>query len=426
MSEVIDRLLRYVAIDTQSSESSDSSPSTMKQHDLAKLLYEECRELGLSDVYYDEAHCYVYAHIPANNAGKIPEGARPVALGFVAHMDTSPDVTGKDVRPRIVSGYDGGDIVLNREGGVVLSPKEFPELADKAGEDLIVTDGTTLLGSDDKSGVAEIMTMAHTLMTTPSIVHGDIRIAFTPDEEIGDGVKYFDLERFHADCAYTVDGGALGELEYENFNAAEAQVTIKGRNVHPGYAKNKMINANLIAMELQSLLPAQENPMYTEGREGFTHLNQMRATVEKAVMHYIIRDHDKTLFEKKKKLLQDACAFLNGKYGEGTVELVMEDVYYNMIEQIRPHMHLIENARAAMEELSVTPIEHPIRGGTDGAMLSYKGLPCPNLCTGGYNFHGRYEYAVVSEVETSYEILLKIAERYGSFCADDKGTIRAC
>ena len=423
MSALIDRFLRYVAIDTGSSETSGTSPSTKAQHDLAGVLYREMCDLGLSDVYYDREHCYVYSTIPANNKDMLPAGSRPVRLGFVSHMDTSPEVTGRDVKPRIVKAYDGEDIVLDEKDGVILSPKDFPELLKQKGNDLIVTDGHTLLGADDKAGCAEIMTMAERLMQDPSIPHGDIRICFTPDEEIGEGVKYFDLARFDADCAYTADGGALGELEYENFNAAEAQVTVLGRSVHPGYAKNKMINATLIAYEFQSMLPVFENPMYTEGREGFFHLNQMRGTVEKAVMHYILRDHDRTLFEKKKQTMRDICAFLNQKYGEGTVELLMEDVYYNMIEKIRPHMHLVENARDAMRMLQVEPVEHPIRGGTDGAMLSYKGLPCPNLCTGGYNFHGRYEYASIREMELSCEILLKIAAIYGAYHVSANGSI---
>ncbi|MBR5969067.1 MAG: peptidase T [Lachnospiraceae bacterium] len=423
MSEVLERFLRYVKIDTRSSEESGLSPSTEKQHDLAKLLYEELQELGASDVFYDKEHCYVYAKIPANNADKMPEGTRPISLGFVSHMDTSPEVTGTNVSPRIVKEYDGGDIVLNGEAQILLSPKDFPHLSAQKGKDLVVTDGKTLLGADDKAGVAEIMTMAKTLLSDDTLPHGDIRICFTPDEEIGEGVKFFDLERFSADCAYTVDGGGLGELEYENFNAAEAEVTFYGRSVHPGSAKGQMINATLLAYEFHQLLPEFQNPMYTEGREGFYHLNQMRGTVEKAVVHYILRDHDREKFEEKKEMMRRVTDFLNAKYGEGRVELNMADVYYNMIEKILPHMHLIETAREAMQAEGVTPIETPIRGGTDGAMLSYKGLPCPNLCTGGYNYHGRFEYASIPEMESTVKILLGIVDRYAAFHVAADGQI---
>ncbi len=423
MSELIERFLRYVKIDTQSSETSGLSPSTAKQHDLAKLLYDELNELGLKDVFYDKEHCYVYGTIPANNKDIIPEGKRGVRIGFISHMDTSPEVTGTNVKPRIVENYDGGDIILNENGPVVLSPKDFPDLKRHVGDGIIVTDGTTLLGADDKAGVAEIMTFAARLMRDDTIRHGDIRIGFTPDEEIGEGPKFFDIERFGADFAYTVDGGRLGELEYENFNAAEAQVIINGRSVHPGSAKNQMINATLIAYEFQSMLPAVQNPMYTEKREGFYHLNQMRGTVEKAVMHYILRDHDRELFEQKKEMMKKITDFLNEKYGRGTVELLMADVYYNMIEKIRPHMHLVDNAREAFKSIGVEAVEDPIRGGTDGAQLSFKGLPCPNLSTGGYNYHGRYEYAVISEMEKSEEVLEKIAEIYAGFVIDEKGEV---
>ena len=403
MHEVIERFLRYAKIDTRSDETTGTTPSTAKQQDLARLLAKELTALGAKDVFHDEEHCYVYAVIPPH-----PDAKSVQKLGLIAHMDTSPEVTGTGVNPRIVEGYDGGEIVLNREQKVVLSPKDFPDLLRHKGEDLIVTDGTTLLGADDKAGIAEIMTCVHRLLTDTSIVHGEIRICFTPDEEIGEGTDHIDLKRFGADVAYTVDGGRLGELEYENFNAAELQLTIHGRSVHPGTAKGQMINATLIAHEFHAMLPVQENPMYTEGREGFFHLNQMRGTVEKAVVHYIIRDHDRDLFEKKKELIHQIASFLNAKYGEGTVEVLMEDVYYNMIEQIRPHMDLIEFARKAMEAHGVTPIEHPIRGGTDGARLSFLGVPCPNLCTGGYNYHGRYEYASVQEMVKTTEILVTL------------------
>lgn len=412
---VIDRFLRYVKFDTQSDERSGASPSTPTQHELAKALAGELEAIGANDVYYDKEHCYVYATIPSTLGKK-----KAPVLGFISHMDTSDACSGKDVKARIVEKYDGKDVVLNEsdpETGakIVLSPKTFPELLNHKGEDLIVTDGTTLLGADDKAGIAEIMTMATYLLNHPEVKHGKIRIGFTPDEEIGEGTKYFDLKRFGADFAYTVDGGKLGELEYECFNAAEVELIIHGRSVHPGDAKGKMLNASLIAYEFQSMLPAFDNPMYTEKKEGFFHLTLMKGTCEKAVAYYIIRDHDKKKFAERKKLVEKIVKFLNDKYGAGTVELTMEDSYYNMIEKLKPHMHLIENARKAMEEAGVTSIENPIRGGTDGAMLSFKGLPCPNLCTGGYNYHGKYEYASVQEMYKTVEILENLAQIYGSY-----------
>ena len=407
--DVIEKFLRYVKVDTQSDPDSGTSPSTMKQHDLAKILRDELIEIGASDVYYDEDHCYVYASIPSN----IDDGKKRYKMGFVAHMDTSDEVSGKDVKPRIIDNYEGTDICLSKDGKVVLSPKDFPELLNHVGEDLIVTDGTTLLGADDKAGVSEIMTMAETLLSNPEIKHGDIKIAFTPDEEIGEGTAHFDLKRFGADFAYTVDGGKLGELEYENFNAAEGTIKVHGRSVHPGDAKNKMINAALICYEFHSMLPVFQNPMYTEKREGFFHLTDVNGGTENAEATYIIRDHDEKLFEAKKKLFKDAADYLNKKYGEGTVEVVLRDQYFNMIEKIRPHMHLIDNAKKVMAELGITPIDSPIRGGTDGAALSYKGLPCPNLCTGGYNYHGKYEYASVQEMRKVVDILLGIVKVYG-------------
>ena len=403
---VIEDFLRYVKIDTQSDDTTGASPSTAKQHDLASLLEKELIEIGVSDVFYDKEHCYVYASIPSNADANAP------AIGFVSHMDTSDEVSGKNVNPRIVENYDGKNIVLSKDGSVVLSPNDFPELKNHIGEDLIVTDGTTLLGADDKAGIAEIMTMAKTLLSDPSIKHGDIKIAFTPDEEIGEGTAYFDIDRFGAKYAYTVDGGKLGELEYENFNAAEGVIKVQGRSVHPGDAKNKMVNASLICYEFQSLLPAFQNPMYTEGREGFFHLTEINGGCESATASYIIRDHDEKLFESKKQLFKDAAEFLNKKYGEGTVTVEVRDQYYNMIEKIKPHMHLIDNAKKVMTDLGITPIDNPIRGGTDGAALSYKGLPCPNLCTGGYNYHGKYEYASVQEMKQVVKILLGIVDAY--------------
>ena len=407
--DVIEKFLKYVKVDTQSDPDSGTSPSTMKQHDLAKILRDELIGIGASDVYYDEEHCYVYASIPSN----IDDGKKRYKMGFVAHMDTSDEVSGKDVNPRIVDNYEGSDICLSKDGKVVLSPKDFPELLNHIGEDLIVTDGTTLLGADDKAGVSEIMTMAETLLLSPEIKHGEIKIAFTPDEEIGEGTAYFDIERFGADFAYTVDGGKLGELEYENFNAAGGTVKVHGRSVHPGDAKNKMINAALICYEFHSMLPVFQNPMYTEKREGFFHLTGVNGGTENAEATYIIRDHDEKLFEEKKKLFKEAADYLNKKYGEGTVEVNVKDQYFNMIEKIRPHMHLVDNVKKVMEELGVTPIDSPIRGGTDGASLSYKGLPCPNLCTGGYNYHGKYEYASIQEMRKVVDILLGIVKVYG-------------
>lgn len=407
--DVIEKFLKYVKVDTQSDPDSGTSPSTMKQHDLAKILRDELIEIGASDVYYDEEHCYVYASIPSN----IDDDKKRYKMGFVAHMDTSDEVSGKDVKPRIIDNYEGTEINLSSDGKVVLSPDDFPELLNHIGEDLIVTDGTTLLGADDKAGVSEIMTMAETLLSNPDIKHGDIKIAFTPDEEIGEGTAYFDIERFGADYAFTVDGGKLGELEYENFNAAEGIIKVHGRSVHPGDAKNKMINAALLCYEFHSMLPVFQNPMYTEKREGFFHLTDVNGGTENAEATYIIRDHNEKLFDAKKKLFKDAADYLNKKYGEGTVEVVLRDQYFNMIEKIRPHMHLIDNAKKVMAELGITPIDSPIRGGTDGAALSYKGLPCPNLCTGGYNYHGKYEYASVQEMRKVVDILLGIVKVYG-------------
>ena len=409
--ELVNRFINYTKIDTQSDEHTNLSPSTKGQHDLASLLYDELINIGAKDVFYDKEHCYVYASIPGN----VSDSNKTSVIGFISHMDTSDAVSGKNVKARIIEDYDGEDIDLSGDGKYVLSPKDFPILKEKKNKKLIVTDGSTLLGADDKAGIAEIMTMAKSLIDNPQIPHGEIKIAFTPDEEIGEGTKYFNLERFGADFAYTVDGGAIGELEYENFNACEVELIINGRSVHPGDAKGKMINASLIAYEFQSMLPVFENPMYTEKREGFYHLIMMKGTCEKAVCYYIIRDHDMDKFKQKKALVQKIVDFLNSKYGEGCVELKMEDSYYNMIEKIRPHMHLVDNAKKAMETLDVTPIDQPIRGGTDGAMLSYKGLPCPNLCTGGYNYHGRYEFAVIEEMTLTVRILLEICNIYGDF-----------
>ena len=407
MSKTIDNFLRYVKVDTCSDEESPSMPSTMKQHNLAAMLAEELTAMGAGELTYDKEHCYVYASIPAS------EGCEKApVLGFIAHMDTSPAVSGTDVKPRLVEQYDGGDIVLNEKENIVLKVEDFPEIGKYVGQDLIVTDGTTLLGADDKGGIAEIMAMAEYFLTHPEEKHGKIRIGFTPDEEVGRGADYFEVKLFGADFAYTVDGGALGELEYENFNAAGAKLHVYGRNVHPGSAKGKMKNAILIAQEFQSLLPIFQNPMYTEKYEGFFHLDSISGTVEEVRADYIIRDHDKQLFEQKKEMFLNAAAFLNQKYGEGTVVVDMKDSYYNMKEVIAPHMHLIDNAAEAMKELGIEPKVTPIRGGTDGARLSFMGLPCPNLCAGGENFHGKYEYACVQSMEKITELLIKIAQKY--------------
>lgn len=402
MSKVLDRFLHYVSFDTQSMDDQEQVPSTEKQLALAKALKEELEAMGASQVRMSE-HGYVYAVIPAT-------ADHPVkSLGFVAHMDTAPAMSGKDVKPRIVERYDGQDLVLNEEKKIVMRVKDFPGMLDCVGKDLIVTDGTTLLGADDKAGVAEIMTMAEFFLSHPEIPHGKICIGFTPDEEVGRGADFFDVEHFGADAAYTVDGGPVGELEYENFNAASGKVDICGRGVHPGSAKGAMVNALLVGMEFQSMLPAFENPMYTEGYEGFFHLDQMAGDVESAHLEYIIRDHDREAFEKKKALFEEVSRYLNAKYGEGTVLTAVKDSYYNMKEQIEPeHLYLIDTAKEAMKSLDIKPLVSPIRGGTDGARLSYMGLPCPNLSTGGYNFHGRYEFIPVQSLEQMVEVLKKI------------------
>lgn len=404
MEKVIERFLEYVRIDTESSAESTTTPSTLKQHDLAAVLVRQLQEMGAEEITYDKEHCYVYATVPAAEGYE----SAPV-IGFIAHMDTTQVVTGAGVKPRIIEDYDGQDIVLNEEKQVVMRVADFPELASYAGKGLIVTDGTTLLGADDKAGVAEIMTMAEYLLTHPEISHGRIRIGFTPDEEIGAGADHFDVPLFGADFAYTVDGGRLGELEYENFNAAGAKVTVHGRSVHPGDAKGKMRNAILMAQEFHAMLPVWENPMYTCGYEGFYHLDALNGTVEEASAEYIIRDHDRKKFEEKKDAFRRIGTFLNEKYGAGTFEIEMKDSYYNMREVLEKHMHIIDRAKSAMAELGVEPVVSPIRGGTDGGRLSFMGLPCPNLCTGGANFHGKYEYACMEDMETIVRLLVKIA-----------------
>lgn len=407
MTNVIEKFLRYVKMDTQSSENASTFPSTEKQKRFAACLAEELQTMGASEVKMDEKYGYVYARIPATDGGK-----KKQVIGFIAHMDTSPETSGANVKPRIVERYDGKDILLQEEKQIVLSPKQFPELLEYVGQSLIVTDGTTLLGADDKAGVAEIMTMAEYLIAHPELEHGEIAIAFTPDEEIGAGVDYFDLEQFGADVAYTVDGGGIGELEYENFNAAWAKITVHGTTVHPGEAKNKMKHAALIAMEFEQNLPREQKPSYTEGYEGFYHLTGMEGDVEKATLTYIIRDHDREKFEQKKEFVNHITHFLNQKYGEGTVITEMEDSYYNMKEKIVPeYFYLVDQVISCMKEVGIEPKVQPIRGGTDGARLSFMGLPCPNICTGGHNYHGRYEYCVVESMEKIVSLLLAIAQQ---------------
>jgi len=400
---VIERFLKYVTFDTQSDESTGVSPSTPKQMVFAQYLKTELEELGLKDISLDE-NGYLFATLPSNVNHEVP------VVGFIAHMDTSPDMSGENVKPRIVEKYDGKDIPLCAEENIILSPANFPELLDHVGEDLIVTDGHTLLGADDKAGIAEIVGAVAYLIAHPEIKHGDIRIGFNPDEEIGLGAHKFDVEKFGAKWAYTMDGGEVGELEFENFNAAAAKIRVKGRNVHPGYAKNKMINSLLVANEYASLLPANETPGTTEGYEGFYHLIGMEGEVENTVLSYIVRDHDREKFEARKQALLNYAAQLNEKYGEGTVTVELKDQYYNMRQQVEPLMHIIDIAFAAMQEAGVTPKVKAIRGGTDGAQLSFKGLPCPNIFAGGLNFHGRYEFVPVQSIEKAMNVVVKIAE----------------
>ncbi|MCQ4922976.1 peptidase T [Tissierella carlieri] len=402
MSKLIDRFLQYVKHETTSDESSTSVPSTPNQLEFAKILGRELEEIGLSDVSVDE-NGYVMATLPSNTENKAP------IIGFIAHMDTSPDMSGKNVKPKIISNYNGKDIVLNDEKNIIMSTKDFPDLKDYVGYDLITTDGTTLLGADNKAGIAEIITAVEYLIQNPNIPHGTVKIGFTPDEEIGRGADCFDVEKFGADFAYTVDGGPIGELEYENFNAATAKISIQGRNVHPGTAKNKMINSILIANELNSMLPIDERPEYTEGYEGFYHLMAFNGSVEKTEIAYIIRDHSMEKFEIKKEILKRAVEFLNHKYGD-IITLEISDSYYNMKEKIEPVMYVIDIAKKAMEDLDIRPLIKPIRGGTDGARLSYMGLPCPNLFTGGHNYHGKFEYIPIFAMEKSVETILKIIE----------------
>jgi len=400
---VVERFIRYVKIFTQSDHDSTTFPSTARQFDLARLLVDELQDLGLIDIYMDESG-YVYGTLPANSIQPAP------VIGFIAHMDTSPDLSGENVKPQMVE-YQGGDIILNKEKNIILSPREFPDLNKYIGKTLITTDGTTLLGADDKAGIAEIMAALEYLASHPEVKHGVIKVGFTPDEEIGQGADRFDVEKFAADFAYTMDGGEVGELQYENFNAAAAKVTIHGRSVHPGASKDKMINASLVAIEFNNMLPADQRPDKTQDYEGFYHLTHLNGDVETAEIKYIVREHDRQKFEAMKGNLQRIAAELNQKYGEQRVVLDLKDTYYNMREKIEPVMHVIDLARSAMEAVDVKPLVIPIRGGTDGARLSFMGLPCPNIFTGGHNAHGRYEYVPVFAMEKAVEVILQIAQK---------------
>lgn len=404
MEKILDRFLRYVAIDTQSDENSDSQPSAAKELDLLKLLCKELNDMGV-EATLDE-YGYVMGTLPSNIDKKVP------AIGFIAHVDTSPDASGANVKPQIIENYDGSDIALKGVPGLYLKPSEFPELLAHKGETIITTDGTTLLGADDKAGVAEIMNAVQYMVEHPEFKHGDIKIGFTPDEEIGRGVVKFDVKRFGADYAYTMDGGEIGELEFENFNAASAKIHIQGRNVHPGYAKDKMKNAILIGMEFNDLLPIGQRPELTEGYDGFFHIISFKGSVEEADFGYIIRDHDRKKFEEKKELIEQCVKFINVKYGEGTATLEVKDQYYNMREQVEPYYFIVETAVKAMEMAGVKPKIQPIRGGTDGANLSFKGLPCPNIFAGGMNFHGKMEFAPLENIEKASEVVLNIIKLY--------------
>lgn len=403
MSEVLDRFLKYIKINTESARESDTFPSTLKQLDLARVLRDELIELGLQEVELDQ-YGYVMATLPSNVDKSIP------VVGFLAHMDTSPDMSGLNVKPQFVKNYDGGNIILNAEKNIVLSPEQFSDLKKYIGETLITTDGTTLLGADDKAGVAQIMTAMATLTANPEIKHGKIRVGFTPDEEVGHGVDHFDVHKFGADFAYTLDGGEVGELQYENFNAATAVLLVHGRNVHPGKAKHKMLNAILVAIEFNDLLPVFERPEFTEAYEGFNHVFLIEGTVEETKVEYIIRDHDREKFAAKKAMMIKIATFINEKYGTNTVELTITDSYYNMKEMVEPHPEIMSAALAAYEALGIKPIYEPIRGGTDGSRLSYMGLPTPNLFTGGHYAHGKFEFIPVFALEKGVEVIVKIAE----------------
>lgn len=404
MENLLDRFLRYVAVDTQSDENSESQPSTGKQLVLLEMLRDELRALGL-EAELDQWG-YVMATLPSNLDHKAP------AIGFIAHVDTSPDASGKDVKAQIIRDYDGGDIELKGVPGLALRVADFPELAGYKGQTIITTDGTTLLGADDKAGVAEIMNAVEYLVEHPEVKHPEVKIGFTPDEEIGRGVVKFDVARFGADYAYTMDGGAIGELEFENFNAAAATVKIQGRNIHPGYAKGKMKNAMLIGMEFNSLLPVEQRPEYTEGYEGFYHLIGFKGSVEQAELSYILRDHDLELYEKRKETMLRCAEFINAKWGEGTASVELRHQYYNMRKEVEPHYHIIEKAMKAMEMNGIKPKIQPIRGGTDGANLSFMGLPCPNIFAGGHNFHGKMEFVPLESMEAASRVILGILGQF--------------
>ena len=403
MQNISDRFLKYVSFDTQSDSNSSTTPSTEKQWDIARYLKKELEDIGMKDVHMDD-HAYIMATLPSNVDHKVP------TIGFIAHFDTSPDYTATNVKPQIHKNYDGNDIVLNEEMDIVLSPSYFEDLLLYKGQTLITTDGTTLLGADDKAGVTEIVTAMEYLIQHPEIKHGDIRIGFTPDEEIGKGAHKFDVEKFNAEWAYTMDGSQVGELEYENFNAAGAVVTIHGKIVHPGYAKGKMINSMLIASEFIAALPSSEIPERTAGYEGFFHLTDMKGEVEKTTLEYIIRDHDMDLFQQRKAQMLELVANMNSKLGAKTIEIEINDQYFNMREKVEPVMHIVDIAEEAMKDLKIKPLIKAIRGGTDGSQLSYKGLPCPNIFAGGHNFHGRYEYVPVESMIKATQVIIKIAE----------------
>ncbi len=405
MEKVIDKFLRYVAVETTSNPESETFPSAECEFTLLKLLVEELTRMGIKAEM--DKYGYVMATIPSNIEGKeVP------AIGFIAHVDTAPDASGKDIKPQIIENYDGNDIIINKEKGITLSVADFPELAGYKGDTIITTDGTTLLGADDKAGIAEIMCMAEYIVNNPDFKHGEIKIGFTPDEEIGRGVDFFDVEKFGAKYAYTFDGGQIGELEYENFNAAGAKVHIQGCNIHPGYAKGKMRNAILIGMEFNSLLPVNERPEFTQDYEGFFLMTQFKGVVEEADFQYIIRDHCSEKFEEKKALMQNCADFINKKYGEGTLTLEIKDQYYNMRKEVEPHYFIVEKAIEAMKMAGIKPKVQPIRGGTDGARLSFMGLPCPNIFAGGHNFHGKLEYVPVGSMEKAVEVALNIVKLF--------------
>ncbi|AVI51471.1 peptidase T [Pukyongia salina] len=401
--KIIDRFTSYVTVDTESDPESNTTPSTKKQWNLANALVEELKEIGMEDVSIDE-NAYIMATLPSNIDREVP------VIGFISHFDTSPDFTGANVKPQIIEKYDGNDILLNKEQNIVLSPKEFEDLLMYKGQTLITTDGTTLLGADDKAGIAEIISAMEYLIDHPEIKHGKIRVGFTPDEEIGRGAHKFDVKKFGADWAYTMDGSQVGELEYENFNAAGAVVKVQGKIVHPGYAKGKMINSMYLATEFLNSLPRLETPEHTEGREGFFHLNSIEGTVDSTKLQYIIRDHDKTHFEARKEVMRKLADELNSQYEKELFTVDIKDQYYNMREKIEPVMHIVDIAEEAMKMAGIKPLIKPIRGGTDGSQLSYMGLPCPNIFAGGHNFHGRYEYVPVESMQKAIEVIVNIAK----------------